>query len=77
MPQLEQFATHPLVAPARMLGRQPQDQVAAGGREQGPPRPAASAEYGPLAMNQFAVPAQEGLRSDGKRVLAGSRETAA
>jgi hypothetical protein len=32
MPQLEQFATDPLVAPARVLGCQPQDYIGADGR---------------------------------------------
>jgi hypothetical protein len=72
MAPLEELATDPPIAPAGVLLRQPQDQVAAGGRERAPPRPAASAEHGPLATDQLAVPAQKRRRSDRERVPAGS-----
>jgi hypothetical protein len=77
VPQLEQFATNPLVAPAGVLLRQLQDQGARRGRERRAPRPATPVEQGPLTADQLAVPPQERLGSDGEHRPAGSREAPA
>ena len=77
MPQLEQLATDPLIAPPRVLGRQPKDQIAARRRGWGTPRPVAPAEGCPFPADQLPVPAQESLRPDRKGMPAGSGETTA
>jgi hypothetical protein len=77
MPELEQFATNPRIVPAGVLRRRPQDHVVAGGRERGPPRPAAPAERRPLAPDEFPVPAEEGLGLDGEHKPGGSGEATA
>src|SRR5919202_6588627 len=77
MAQLEQFATEPLVTPAGVLLRQPQDQGARPGRERGAPRPTAPAEGYPLPSDQFSVPAQESLRPNRERRPVGPGEATA
>jgi hypothetical protein len=57
VPQLEQVPADALLAPAGVLPRQLQDQVAAGGRQRRAPWPATSAEHGPFAAHQLPVPA--------------------
>ncbi len=72
VPQLEQLAAAPLIAPAWVLLRELQDQVPRSGREWGASRPTAPAERGPLAADQLAVPAEEGLWPDGERMPVGA-----
>ena len=60
MAELEQFAADTHVAPARVLPGQPQHQLPALSRQWRPPGTAAAAEGGRAAVDQGAVPAQDG-----------------
>src|SRR6266511_3820752 len=63
-PQLQQFALDTRVAPARVLPRQPLDQVARLGRKRRTAGPAMAAS--PTSLMQCPVPAAERLRTDRK-----------
>ena len=55
--ELEQLALDPLVSPARVLGGEPLHQRGDLGADW---RPSCPVRVGPLAINQAAVPAQDG-----------------
>jgi hypothetical protein len=63
-PELQQFALDTHVAPARVLPRQPLDQVARLGRKRRTAGPAKAAS--PTSLMQCPVPAAERLRTDRK-----------
>jgi hypothetical protein len=63
--KVEQLALDPPIAPARVLPRQPKDELAKLGVPSSPagwPPPAG----GPLCADGFAVPAKKGLRAGEK-----------
>jgi hypothetical protein len=72
-PELQQLA-HTHVAPARVLSRQPPDQVARLGRKRRTPRPGTAA---PTSLTQCPVPAAKRLRADRKAGPPLRREDAA
>jgi hypothetical protein len=63
-PELQQFALDTHVAPARVLPRQPLDQVARLGRKRRTAGPATATS--PTSLKQRSVPAAERLRTDRK-----------
>ena len=67
----------PLVAPARGLGRQPQDRVAADGRQRGRPGRRRRPKAAPPPSDQLALPAPESLGPNRERLPVGAREALA
>ena len=71
-PELAQLADDPPVAPARVLAREPQNQLLEFRVERRPTEP--TARVGPAAGHQPAMPAQQRLRADRERRPRRSRQ---
>src|SRR5262249_41177283 len=59
-----QFALNPTVSPAGVLASQAQDELAVLGDQTWTSAPGAACEQGPIARDEIAMPAQQGLGAD-------------
>ena len=75
--QLEHLAPDALVSPARILPGEPEDQLAAVGRERWTAWVAAPAESSPFPSDKLPMPPQQGLRTYREAAATGSRQTTA
>src|SRR6516225_9451169 len=75
--QLQELALDPAISPPRVLNRQANDQLLAFGALPWSAARWPSTVQGPLAADQFSVPAQQRLRADQERPPTRAREEAA